>query len=316
MLAGSVDLYDPLVRTYVEWTGVPFLAVDYRLAPEYSAGTLATDALLGLQWLLERSLEFGVDPARIAVMGDSAGGGVAAALAVLARDTGIRLAKQVLLYPMLDDRNTVPDPQLSASPTIFSYAFNRTAWSAVLGDAIGTDTVPPAAAPARNTDFTDLAPAYVEVGEMDIFRDEDVAVGQHQCLARALEVGCDRRDRVAFWNQRPPIAPAGRVGDGHARQQAAAGLGQVRVRPILGDLGVAATAGEQGRGGQQGKEGQAAHRAAPERRVEKPSQTAASARTKVISDRISPAGIVAQASLAWISAAMKPMTKVAISTIR
>lgn len=178
MLAGSVDLYDPLVRTYVEWTGVPFLAVDYRLAPEYSAGTPATDALLGLRWLLERSLELGVDPARIAVMGGSGGGGVAAALAVLARDTGIRLAKQVLLYPMLDDRNTVPDPQLSASPTIFSYAFNRTAWSAVLGDAIGTDTVPPAAAPARNTDFTDLAPAYIEVGEMDIFRDEDVAYAQ------------------------------------------------------------------------------------------------------------------------------------------
>ena len=178
MLAGSVDLYDPLVRMYVEWTGVPFLAVDYRLAPEVPAGTPARDALLSLQWLLEHSLELGVDPARIAVMGDSAGGGIAAALAVLARDTGIRLAKQILLYPMLDDRNTVPDPQLSASPTIFPYAFNLTAWSAVLGEAIGTDTVPPAAVPARNTDFMDLAPTYIEVGEMDIFRDEDVAYAQ------------------------------------------------------------------------------------------------------------------------------------------
>ena len=178
MLAGSVDLYDPLVRMYVDWTGVPFLAVDYRLAPEFPAGTSAMDALCGLQWLLERSPELGVDPRRIAVMGDSAGGGVAAAVAVLARDNGIGLAKQILLYPMLDDRNTVPDPHLSASPTMFSYPFNLTAWSAVLGEAMGTDAVPPTAAPARNTDFTDLAPAYIEVGEMDIFRDEDVAYAQ------------------------------------------------------------------------------------------------------------------------------------------
>ena len=178
MLAGSVDLYDPLVRASVAWTGVPFLAVDYRLAPGVPAGTPAWDALLGLQWLLDHSPELGVDPARIAIMGDSAGGGVAAAVAVLARDVGIGLARQILMYPMLDDRNTVADPQLSTSPTMFSYAFNLTAWSAVLGDAIGTDAVSPAAAPARNVDFSGLAPAYIEVGEMDIFRDEDVAYAQ------------------------------------------------------------------------------------------------------------------------------------------
>jgi acetyl esterase/lipase len=108
-------------------------------------------------------------------MGDSAGGGVAAAVAILARDHGIHLAKQVLTYPMLDDRTTEPDPHLAAAPTLFSYAFNRTSWAAVLGEHEGRRTATPGVAPARNTDFAGLAPAYIEVGEMDIFRDENVA---------------------------------------------------------------------------------------------------------------------------------------------
>lgn len=174
MIAGSADLYEPLVRTYVAWAGVPFLAVDYRRAPEAAIGVPALDAFAGLRWLRERAADLGVDPARIAVMGDSAGGGIAAATAILARDAGVPIARQLLVYPMLDDRTVVPDRHLAAEPTIFSYDFNVTAWRAVLGDDLGTDAVPPTAAPARNDDFTGLAPAYIEVGELDIFRDEDV----------------------------------------------------------------------------------------------------------------------------------------------
>lgn len=174
MIAGSADLYEPLVRTHVEWTGVPFLAVDYRLAPEAAIGTPARDGFAGLRWLREHAPELGVDPARIAVMGDSAGGGIAAATAILARDAGVPIARQLLIYPMLDDRNLIPDRHLTAKPTIFSYDFNLTAWRAVLGRDLGTGAVPAIAAPARNDDFADLAPAYIEVGELDIFRDEDV----------------------------------------------------------------------------------------------------------------------------------------------
>ncbi len=178
MVAGSVDLYDPVVRTYVDWTGVPFLAVDYRLAPEAPPGGPAADALVGLRWLVERAPELGVDPQRIALMGDSAGGGVAAAAAVLARDAGVHVAKQILIYPMLDDRNTEPDPQVSAAPSMFSHELNRTAWAAVRRSLPSDEDLPAVAAPARATDLTGLAPAYIEVGELDIFRDEDVAYAQ------------------------------------------------------------------------------------------------------------------------------------------
>lgn len=178
MVAGSVDLYDPLVRTFVGWSGVPFLSVDYRLAPEAPAGTPAQDGLLGLQWLIDHADDLGVDRARVAVMGDSAGGGIAAAVALLARDAGIALAKQILIYPMLDDRNSTPDAQMAAASAMFSYEFNQTAWAAVLAAEAGSGAVAPTIAPARNENFAGLAPAYIEVGEVDIFRDESVAYAQ------------------------------------------------------------------------------------------------------------------------------------------
>ncbi|MFC9083821.1 alpha/beta hydrolase [Streptomyces sp. NPDC057062] len=175
MIAGSVDLYAPLVRTYVGWTGVPMLSVDYRLAPEAPGGASAQDGLTALRWLIEHAEALGVEPHRTAVMGDSAGGGIAASVAILARDEGLPLARQVLVYPMLDDRTSQADPHLAASPTLFPDVFNRTAWSAVLGRRAGGGGVTPGAAAARNTDFDGLAPAYIEVGEMDLFRDENVA---------------------------------------------------------------------------------------------------------------------------------------------
>ncbi|NYF18215.1 acetyl esterase/lipase [Microbacterium sp. AK009] len=175
MVAGSVDLYDPLVRTYVGWTRVPFLSVDYRISPGVRAGTAAFDALAALEWLVAQAPALGVDPNRIAVMGDSAGGGIAAALAVLARDRGVPLARQILIYPMLDDRAT-PDPHLAAAAeAMFSYEFERTAWAAVLSETPPDAPEVAVAVPARTADLTDVAPAYIEVGELDIFRDSNVA---------------------------------------------------------------------------------------------------------------------------------------------
>jgi acetyl esterase/lipase len=175
MIGGSLDLYDKVVARYVGQTGVPFLSVGYRLAPESTSSTsLAEDVFTGLTWLISHATDLGVDPARIAVMGDSGGGGPTAAAAILARDRNVPLAKQILVYPMLDDRNTTPG-SIPAGVLTWTYDNNYTGWRALLGDRIGGSGVSPVAAPARLTDFTGLAPAYIDVGDLDIFRDESIA---------------------------------------------------------------------------------------------------------------------------------------------
>jgi acetyl esterase/lipase len=173
MVCGSVATYLPFVRRYVERSGVPMLAVDYRLSPEHPHPTPVEDCFAGLQWLHANAGDLGVDPRRIAVMGDSAGGGLAAGVALIARDRGLALAKQILVFPMLDDRTTVSDPEL-VDFAGWTYENNEMGWRALLGDAIGTAEVSPYAAPARATDLAGLAPAYLDVGELDIFRDENV----------------------------------------------------------------------------------------------------------------------------------------------
>lgn len=173
MVSGSIELYHPMLSQFVSKSGVPFLAIDYRKAPEHQGTSLVEDVYAGLLWLIEHSDELGIDKKRIAVMGDSAGGGIVAGVAIAARDRGIELEKQILIYPMLNDKNLetdgVMDPFL-----MWSYNNNYTGWKALLGDQFNTEEVSPLSAPSRNTDFEGLASAYIEVGELDIFRDEDV----------------------------------------------------------------------------------------------------------------------------------------------
>jgi acetyl esterase/lipase len=185
MISFGADDYDFVVSAYVEETGVPFLSVDYRLAPEIQGTALAEEIFSGLEWLATHASACGVDPSRIAVMGDSGGGGLAAGAAILARDRQFPLALQILVYPMLDDRNVVPDPALVPT-AMWTYDNNYTAWRAMLGDAMGTEAVSPVAAPIRLSDFTGLAPAYLEVGDLDIFRDEILKYAH--ALSRAVPV--------------------------------------------------------------------------------------------------------------------------------
>jgi hypothetical protein len=110
------------------------------------------DAYAALRWLPDHAARLGVDPDHIGVMGDSAGGGMSAALTILARERGgPKIASQILLMPMLDDRTQTPDPHI-APYAIWSYDDSATAWSALLGDAAGGPDVPPTAAPARLED--------------------------------------------------------------------------------------------------------------------------------------------------------------------
>jgi acetyl esterase/lipase len=113
MIGGSMDLSDRPVAGYVSASGTPMLSVDYRLAPEHRYPTQVQDAYAALRWLDEHAKELGVDRARIAVMGESAGGGLAAAVAIMTRDhAGPAIARQILIYPMLDDRTTTIDAHI------------------------------------------------------------------------------------------------------------------------------------------------------------------------------------------------------------
>lgn len=166
--------YDLAVRDYVAASGVPMLMVDYRIAPEHPDPTPVQDCYAALRWLAGNATTLGVDPARIAVMGDSAGGGLAAGVSLLARDRGgPTIAQQLLIYPMLDDRAATPDPQLLPFLT-WTYDDNITGWAALLGEHAGTEAVSPYAAPARAADLAGLPDAYIDIGDLDIFRDEDI----------------------------------------------------------------------------------------------------------------------------------------------
>ena len=148
MIAGAPAHMDGIVRHYVHRTGVCFGVPAYRLAPEHPGERLARDGFDALLWLIAQSKELAIDPQRIAVMGESGGGGVAAGVAILARDSGVDLAKQILIYPMLDDRNTVPDPSFPAEVG-WDWDSNWTCWRAVLGGDVGRDGVSSVASPAR-----------------------------------------------------------------------------------------------------------------------------------------------------------------------
>ncbi len=181
MILGSIELYDRVVAGYVEASGVPLLSVDYRLAPEAPHPGPVEDAYAGLTWLVDNAAEFDIDPARVGLMGDSGGGGLAAGAALLARERGITVAKQILIYPMLDDRNTTPDPTLAPFAG-WSYDNNYTGWHALLGELVGGEDVPSVAAPARAGNLSGLPSTYVEVGELDIFRDQSIEYARRIAL--------------------------------------------------------------------------------------------------------------------------------------
>jgi len=149
------------------------VAVDYRLAPETPYPGPLEDCYRALKWAHDHADELGVDRERIGIVGSSAGGGLAAALALLARDRGeVPVAFQQLIYPMLDDRRTTTTSGWDA--LVWTPANNELGWSCYLGDLFGTDDVPAYAAPSRATDLSGLPPTFLCVGTLDIFCDEDL----------------------------------------------------------------------------------------------------------------------------------------------
>ncbi|SEP05394.1 alpha/beta hydrolase fold domain-containing protein [Trujillonella endophytica] len=164
------------VLGWVEDLDAVLVTVEYRLAPEHPYPAALDDCAAALSWLAAEAAPLGVDPGRLVLAGASAGGGLAAGLALRVRDSGgPALAAQVLIYPMLDDRNdTVSSRQFDGFGR-WDRGSNDTGWDAYLGDRRGTDAVEAYAAPGRAPDLSGLPPTYIDVGSAEVFRDEDVA---------------------------------------------------------------------------------------------------------------------------------------------
>jgi acetyl esterase/lipase len=172
MVLGDAAQDSRFCRRIAEQLNIVVVSVEYRLAPEHPFPTPLEDCYAALRWLARQA---DVDPARIAVGGASAGGGLAAALALLAKERGeIRPVLQLLSYPMLDDRTTTRTDIDPRSLRVWSPYSNRFGWSAYLGPATADGNVPPLAAPARYDDLSGLPPAWIGVGTNDLFHDEDV----------------------------------------------------------------------------------------------------------------------------------------------
>jgi acetyl esterase/lipase len=175
-VVGSAATMEPFHRPLALDADCCIVSVDYRLAPETRYPGAIEDCYAGLAWLHQQATAIGVDAQRIGVMGESAGGGLAAALALLARDRReYPLAFQHLIYPMLDDRTCV-----AASPHPFTGEFiwtpfnNTFGWSSLLGIPPGSDGVSPYAAAARAADLSLLPPTFISTGALDLFLEEDI----------------------------------------------------------------------------------------------------------------------------------------------
>jgi triacylglycerol lipase len=175
-VAGAAKELEPMHRPLVAALGCVLVSVDYRLAPETPFPGPIEDCYAGLAWTFANAGARGIDATRIGVMGESAGGGLGAALALLARDRGeYRLAFQHLIYPMLDDRTCIaPDPHPYAGEFLWHAHNNNFGWTSLLGHEPGGEGVSSYAAPARATDLAGLPPTFISTGALDLFLEEDL----------------------------------------------------------------------------------------------------------------------------------------------
>lgn len=185
MVMGNVDQDDAFCKALAKAVNCTIVSVEYRLAPEHPYPAPLEDCYAALRWLASNALDIDADPSRIVIGGASAGGGLAAGLALLARDRDeISVAFQLLIYPMIDDRNVTPSSHAITHPSVWNRDANIAGWRAYLGGDIGGGDVSPYAAPARATELSGLPPAYIAVGELDLFLDEDIDYAQ-----RLLQAG-------------------------------------------------------------------------------------------------------------------------------
>ncbi len=172
---GSIDFEEPVSARLAVGADCVTVAVEYRLAPEDPFPAALEDCYAALSWMVSGADDLGIDRARIAIGGASAGGGLAAGLALLARDRAeIDLVFQLLVYPMLDDCNAAPVGEATADALLWTRANNVVGWRSYLGCEPGVEGISPYASACRAIELAGLPPAYVAVGDQDLFVGEDI----------------------------------------------------------------------------------------------------------------------------------------------
>ena len=166
--------HDNVAINFVRGANCAVVSVDYRLAPENPYPAAIEDCYTAMQWVAADPEGLGFDAGKIAVGGYSAGGGLGAAMALLARDRGgPKVVFQMPLCACLDDRHLTPSAQEFTDGRVWSRSISENAWNFYL-KGVDRENPPPHAAPARETNLAGLAPAYFGIGELDLMRDENI----------------------------------------------------------------------------------------------------------------------------------------------
>jgi acetyl esterase/lipase len=171
----SPDLDDAVCQDLAINHRCVVVSVEWRRAPEYPFPAASEDCYTGLSWMVRQAVDLCIDARRIVIAGSSSGGGSTASLALLVRDRAeFRVAHQMLIYPMLDDRNDTPSAHLVTDGNVWNRAKNEFAWRAFLGETYGTANISPYAAPSRMQNLKGSIPASILTAELDLFRDENI----------------------------------------------------------------------------------------------------------------------------------------------
>jgi acetyl esterase/lipase len=187
LILGDARQDDPLCSGTAAALGIPVISVNYRLAPRHPFPAPLDDVHAGWMWLQAHAESLGIDQSRVAIGGESAGAGLAAALTQRIRDEGgIQPTAQWLFAPMLDDRTAADTSLDDVHHFVWNNGQNRFGWSSYLGGPVGADTAPSYSVPARTADLSGLPPAFIAVGSIELFRAEDEAYA-----ARLHDVGGD-----------------------------------------------------------------------------------------------------------------------------
>ncbi len=186
-IIGNPEMDDALCMQYANEVGIVIVSVDYRLAPKDPFPSGLDDSFIALKWICAHAKQLSIDANCIAIGGESAGAGLAAALVQLVHDqSDIKPVFQLLVYPMLDDRTCIRTDIVNRRYLAWDFASNRFGWEAYLRKYSALSELPNYAVPARREDLSGLPPTWIGVGSLDLFHDEDIAYAQ-----RLKECGVD-----------------------------------------------------------------------------------------------------------------------------